>query len=304
MTSASTSGPAGSRPGGQDNVNALERAVSALAGYTLGSIVVIPFDRLKTLMQVSAQRGEYSSAMVLARRLYATQGVGGLYQGAKPHMLIAPYAILYYSLYSELLELGTGRLGQFAPLGAAIVARTVETTVRMPLELLRTQMQADDGRKTLNACLRAQLSQPAASWLRGYVPTLLRDVPFSAVYWFSYEWFKNQVVIPEQVVSNPGCRTFAHSFSCGAAAGIIAALVTTPTDVIKTVRQQHVEAGRTPGYADILQVLQESPRRAFAGLGPRLIRIPLGLSTMMAGIEVSKWFFKTRKMNGHRGDER
>ena len=41
-------------------------------------------------------------ALPLARQIWATQGLRGLYMGGGPHMLIAPYTVLYYSMYDEL----------------------------------------------------------------------------------------------------------------------------------------------------------------------------------------------------------
>ena len=37
-------------------VSSLERAVSAFVGYSCGAVVVLPFDRVKSLLQVSCQR--------------------------------------------------------------------------------------------------------------------------------------------------------------------------------------------------------------------------------------------------------
>eukprot|EP00913_Durusdinium_trenchii_P012659 g11887.t1 len=55
--------------------------------------------------------------------------------GMDTQLLIAPYTVVYYSLYDELRKLQSDH--PLAPLSAAVVARTVEVTLRMPLELLR-----------------------------------------------------------------------------------------------------------------------------------------------------------------------
>ena len=119
-------------------VSSLERAVSAFVGYSCGAVVVLPFDRVKSLLQVSCQRAasvqlhqrrgctacpaespsaapahrapplqvspsaRAQGALPLARQIWATQGLRGLYMGGGPHMLIAPYTVLYYSMYDEL----------------------------------------------------------------------------------------------------------------------------------------------------------------------------------------------------------
>ena len=54
-------------------VSATERALSALVGYTCGAVVVLPFDRIKSLMQVS-ESARKQGAVRLARSVYAANG--------------------------------------------------------------------------------------------------------------------------------------------------------------------------------------------------------------------------------------
>mmetsp|Transcript_14663 Transcript_14663/g.38991 ORF Transcript_14663/g.38991 Transcript_14663/m.38991 type:complete len:221 (-) Transcript_14663:42-704(-) len=204
---------------------------------------------------------------------------------------------MYYSVYDELLQLQDGH--PLAPLRAAVLARTLEVTLRTPLELLRTQLQAAEGDVTLLELLRRQRRSSLSSWMRGYFPTLMRDVPFSGMYWFAYEEAKRKVVISERWISGPGTRTWVHSFVCGGFAGMLAALVTTPIDVAKTLRQKLADEAAAGGVLasnrDIARLLLADPRAGFAGLGPRLLRIPLGLATMMSGIETTKWLFQRER---------
>jgi solute carrier family 25 protein 39/40 len=263
----------------------------------MGAVVALPFDRIKSRMQVSGT-ARRMGAWALAKNILAAQGLRGLYKGGTPHMLIAPYTVFYYSVYDELLSRGraasSGTNGHaLIPLGAAIIARTIETCVRQPLELLRTMMQTSDASVTLGGCLRTLSNQPLPSWFRGIGPTLARDVPFSAIYWCGYEEAKTRVVLPRGPgEASGGLHIFMHSFVCGAGAGIVAAVATAPSDVVKTVRQQ---AAADASYSQILATIREQPRLALAGLGPRLIRIPAGLATMMAGLEASKRWFERRR---------
>ncbi|EDL95990.1 rCG64288 [Rattus norvegicus] len=68
-------------------------------------------------------------------------------------------------------------------------------TVVSPLDLGQTKLQAQH----VSYCKLAASVQAAVAlggwrslWL-GWVPTSLRDVPFSALYWFNYELLKSQL---------------------------------------------------------------------------------------------------------------
>lgn len=84
-------------------VVAVERAFSALVGYSFGAVVVLPLDRLKTLMQASSAETRVS-AVSLARQVCARQGFPGLFQGWPSHMIIAPYTIFYFSVTTRSLR--------------------------------------------------------------------------------------------------------------------------------------------------------------------------------------------------------
>lgn len=60
------------------DISGYERAVSALAGYVAGSMVVVPFDRVKTLMQASP--GAHPPAREVARNVWRKEGLRGLYR--------------------------------------------------------------------------------------------------------------------------------------------------------------------------------------------------------------------------------
>lgn len=74
---------------------------------------------------------------------------------------------------------------------------------------------------------------------RGWSATILRDVPFSMIYWVNYELAKTTLL---NLFNKRSLDNFS-TFSCGAMAGSIAAIVTCPFDVVKTHRQ--IQLGET-----------------------------------------------------------
>ncbi|CAK9058332.1 unnamed protein product [Durusdinium trenchii] len=160
---------------------------------------------------MQAAAGKHPAASEVARNVFRREGLRGLYRGMDTQLLIAPYTVVYYSLYDELRKLQSDH--PLAPLSAAVVARTVEVTLRMPLELLRTQLQSEEGNLRLRTLLKEQRHKPISSWMQGYSMTLLRDVPFSAIYWFAYEFVKEKLPEPE-IVSSTGLAWFLTVSSC------------------------------------------------------------------------------------------
>lgn len=96
-------------------------------------------------------------------------------------------------------------------------------TVISPVELIRTKMQAQkQSYRELTDCIRSAVQ--AEGWLslwRGLGPTLLRDVPFSALYWYNYEKGKRWLC-ERNHTREP---TFAITFLSGAASGAVSASV-------------------------------------------------------------------------------
>ncbi|KAK3106602.1 hypothetical protein FSP39_023350 [Pinctada imbricata] len=137
-----------------------------------------------------------------------------------------------------------------------------------------------------------------ALW-RGWVPTIWRDVPFSALYWCSYELLKSHLLR----TTGSDTMTFSHSFMSGAIAGTIAGVVTLPFDVIKTHRQ--IELGETMYKGKSVEVTstyrlivnlykQEGAQALFTGFVPRVIKVAPACAIMISTYEFCKNTFKAQ----------
>lgn len=185
--------------------------------------------------------------------------------------------------------------------------------VTAPLEVVRTR-QASAAGNSNNGILEEfrliiSMNGPRALY-RGLGPMILRDVPFSALYFLSFESFKNALSTSEHLGSwgkpyhearglkVPGSVETLQAFVCGVAAGTFATMVTTPFDVIKTRKQMvtNTDATRmvTSGQGSTFQIMRKIIQEEgfFAGLWKgnqtRLVKIAPGYGVMIACYELSK----------------
>ncbi|NWW21707.1 S2539 protein, partial [Falcunculus frontatus] len=238
------------------------------------------------------------------------EGIRSLWSGLPPTLVMAvPATVIYFTAYDQLrdyLHARTGSWGHSIPLLAGALARLGAVTVISPLELIRTKMQSRQlSYRELRVCIQSAVAQDG--WLslwRGWGPTVLRDVPFSALYWFNYElvrsWLCRQAWLEE--------ATFMVSFTSGAISGTVAAVLTLPFDVVKTQRQielgdseVHPVTASKPSSTWLLmqRIRAESGTRGlFAGFLPRVIKVAPACAIMISTYEFGKSFFQ--KLNQER----
>ncbi|KAG8505006.1 Solute carrier family 25 member 39 [Galemys pyrenaicus] len=232
------------------------------------------------------------------------EGTRTLWSGLPATLVMTvPATAIYFTAYDQLKAFLCGRAltsDLYAPMVAGALARLGTVTVVSPLELVRTKLQAQHvSYRELGTCVRAAVAQGGwrSLWL-GWGPTALRDVPFSALYWFNYEMMKSWLSR-----HRPKDQTSVGvSFVAGGISGTVAAILTLPFDVVKTQRQVAlgaVEATRvTPSRTDstwllLRRILAESGTRGlFAGFLPRLIKAAPSCAIMISTYEFSKSFFQ------------
>lgn len=260
-------------------------------------------------------------------KISRTEGIRSLWSGLSPTLISAlPSTIIYFVAYEQfrarfidlhykyLSPVQTTAYSQdipmLVPLMAGITARILAVTFVSPIEMIRTKMQSQ---KMTNAEMMGTIRQVLESqgvlglW-RGLPPTILRDVPFSGIYWTCYEYLKSSFNVVEP--------TFGFSFLAGAISGSVAATVTTPFDVIKTHEQ--IEFGEKFIFTDnppktVPQTTANKTvfdrlasiyrlngfRGIFAGLGPRLFKVAPACAIMISTFEYSKSFFYHYNVDQH-----
>jgi solute carrier family 25 protein 39/40 len=177
---------------------------------------------------------------------------------------------------SQRIEEENARCQTYIPLVAGSTARLLASLATAPLELIRTRQASivpnGDGITVVPGMIEEfrnlVRTHGFSSLYVGLAPTLWRDVPFSAVYWMLLERFRNELYKFESLGEwggshyekqgekiPPGVEAL-HAFISGAAAGSIAAALTTPFDVVKTRRQMVTQVkdyntGSAVGYGRV-----------------------------------------------------
>jgi solute carrier family 25, member 39/40 len=209
--------------------------------------------RLKENATVSKSKGTFT----MLRSIFRTEGMAGIYAGLTPTLVMGiPNTVLYFASYEEFRErikrsemVSAG----FGPALAGAAARAVASFATAPLELIRTRQAAQIGGGQMAGGLIAELKnvvsvEGAFSLYKGLGPTLMRDVPFSAVYWYFVE--KMRLSWGDESNFAPTEQAW-HALVNGSTAGMLAAAITTPLDVVKTRLQ-------VMPYAEVEAILQTS----------------------------------------------
>lgn len=175
-----------------------------------------------------------------------------MWSGLSPTIATAiPATVFYFTAYDNLTYQLRKRMKKnewAAPMLAGTSARGFGVFLISPLgkslikvldsiysEMIRTKMQSEViSFKQLEMAIRTTIKQDGIlSMWRGVRATLLRDIPFSGIYWTLYEFLKSKMLIK----TGRNKTSFQISLACGMISGSVAAIATNPFDVIKT-RQQ------------------------------------------------------------------
>lgn len=136
----------------------------------------------------------------------------------------------------------------------------------------------------------AKREGPQALW-RGLLPTMLRDVPFSGIYWMGYEKIRHRLQTHHEL------SHFQTSFIAGASSGMIAAIVTTPFDVVKTQRQVSLDAEEARLGRILKNIIRKNGSAGFfRGVVPRVVKVAPACAIMISSYEMGKHFFANRKL--------
>ncbi|NXK79583.1 S2540 protein, partial [Amazona guildingii] len=325
----------------------IQQAIASCCGAIITSLFVTPLDVIKTRLQAQSnpfykgkcfvysnglmdhicvcdngdskawykKPGHFKGMLDAFVKITQREGVKSLWSGLPPTLIMAlPTTVIYFTCYDQLSEALKSRLGkddEHIPILAGSLSRFGSVTIVSPLELIRTRMQFRKfSYKQLYLCVSSKVASDG--WLslwRGWSSTVLRDVPFSAMYWYNYEHFK-KILCEELGTHEP---TFFIAFASGAASGSIASVITLPFDVVKTHRQTELwecetlksavpQRDSTSTWAVMRKIVAKNGITGlFAGIIPRLFKVAPACAIMISTYEYGKSFFShlNGKMSQH-----
>ncbi|KZT62607.1 mitochondrial inner membrane protein [Calocera cornea HHB12733] len=260
--------------------------LGGIAG-AFGATMVYPIDLVKTRMQNQRNTvvGEvlYKNSIDCVRKVYRNEGFLGFYRGLGPQLIgVAPEKAIKLTM-NDLVrgyatDPETGRITVPWELVAGGTAGASQVVFTNPLEIVKIRLQVQgELAKTQGAKPRGALhiirSLGLFGLYKGASACLLRDIPFSAIYFPAYNHLKRDVFHEGY---NGKKLTFWETLASAAAAGMPAAYFTTPADVIKTRLQVEARKGQSTynGLVDAgVRIFREEGGRAlFKGGLARVLR--------------------------------
>uniref|UniRef100_A0A4W4E6Y7 EF-hand domain-containing protein n=1 Tax=Electrophorus electricus TaxID=8005 RepID=A0A4W4E6Y7_ELEEL len=282
--------------------------LGSIAGAT-GATAVYPIDLVKTRMQNQRSTGSfvgelmYKNSFDCAKKVLRYEGFFGFYRGLLPQLIgVAPEKAIKLTVNDFVRDKCSDKDGSI-PLAAEILAGGCaggsQVIFTNPLEIVKIRLQVA-GEITTGprvSALSVVRDLGFFGLYKGAKACFLRDIPFSAIYFPVYAHTK------AQLADEDGRIGALQLLTAGAIAGVPAASLVTPADVIKTRLQVAARAGQTTytGVIDCFRkILREEGFRAFwKGAGARVFRSSPQFGVTLLTYELlQRWFYVD--FGGHR----
>ncbi|KAL8286743.1 hypothetical protein RQP46_004271 [Phenoliferia psychrophenolica] len=279
--------------------------LGGIAG-ALGATTVYPIDLVKTRMQNQRSKvvGEllYKNSIDCVKKVYRNEGFTGFYRGLPPQLVgVAPEKAIKLTV-NELIRNHatnpeTGRITVPWELLAGGGAGACQVVFTNPLEIIKIRLQmqgeaAKSGPAAKKGAMHIIRQLGLLGLYKGTAACLCRDVPFSAIYFPAYAHLKKDVFNEGLDGKKLG---YGEALAAAAIAGMPAAYLTTPADVIKTRLQTEARKGESnyKGIGDAFRKIlaEEGPRALYKGGPARVLRSSPQFGVTLVAYENLKLLF-------------
>lgn len=249
--------------------------IGSVAG-AIGATAVYPIDLVKTRMQnqrkVASGEVLYKHSMDCFSKVIRNEGFTGLYRGLVPQLIgVAPEKAIKLTmndLMRSILRNPDGSISIAYECISGGIAGGSQVIFTNPLEIVKIRLQVQGEIALVAGAPRVGawsiVKELGISGLyKGAAACLLRDIPFSAIYFSVYSNLKKRLF--HEGVDGKALSPL-ELLSAGALAGMPAAYLATPADVIKTRLQVVARAGQQTyhGIGDAFtKILREEGASAF-----------------------------------------
>ncbi|XP_025833105.1 mitochondrial glycine transporter A isoform X2 [Agrilus planipennis] len=244
---------------------------------TFSTILFQPLDLVKTRLQNPQPAILKSASDVRMITIFATvvqqDKIFGLWKGMTPSITrCVPGVGLYFCsldwLKSHYVPGRTPTPLESITLGA--VARCMSAGALIPITVVKTRYESGVYQyESVGSALRHIYHTEGLKGMTcGLIPTLVRDAPYSGLYFMFYTQMK--LLVPQKHL-NSSFAAPIH-FTCGIAAGIMASVITQPADVLKTKMQLYPNKFHSLLSAIVHVHSKYGFAGYFKGMVPRMLR--------------------------------
>jgi len=268
--------------------------VGAVAGV-VGTSAIFPLDMVKTRLQSSGQPGQpnYGGVVGCIKHIFKGEGIGGFYRGIIPNLIgVTPEKAIKLAVNEkarEMLEDEDGNITLMHEVFAGGSAGFCQVVATNPMEIVKLRMQLQS---TLPAAERTTAMGVVQNLglkglYRGAPATWARDIPYSMIFFPTYANVKKWLEDPET-----GETKLWQNLMAGTCAGMAAAGIMTPCDVVKTRFQMQGGAERYGNLRNcaVVTFTNEGPLAFYKGAFPRMVTQGPLFGIALAAFELQKWY--------------
>ena len=241
-----------------------ERMIAGSAARGVAQTCLHPIDVARTRLQAKGVQLTFTPQTFI--------------KGIMPQFVLAfPAGALQFACYEWAKDqfAGIGRTGSLAEVLCGAAGALGASIVRVPQEVLKQRVQADIYPNALSGFKTLLSTEGPKGFYKGYFATISRDVPWNALSFMFFAQFKD--LFKKVQGRAPGTE---ENLALGASAGMVAAIIMTPVDVVKTRLMTGGATGGIVGtFAEIFE--KEGVGVLMKGVVPRCMFLaPLAAMTL------------------------